>query len=124
MLRIFGAVLVAVLLSACASSLAGDYAKGKGKTLSVTKEVWAGYQEYLTLISGTNPGDFVVAAVDGVALGYTAGYCPAAGCLVMGGSRHNKLMNECRSYGPGVECILFAHSSDILVDYKIVDNVE
>jgi len=121
MLRILGAVLAAALLAACTSSLAGDYAKGKGKTLSVSKEVWAGYQEYLGRIKGTNPGDFVVAAVDGVALGYTASYCPAAGCLVMGGGRHNKLMNECRSYGPDVECILFAHSNDILVDYKIVD---
>ncbi len=123
MLRIIGAVLVAALLAGCASSLSGDYAKGKGKTLSVTQDVWDGYQQYLGLIRGTNPGDFVVAAMDGVALGYTASYCPSAGCLVMGGARHNKLMNECRSYGPGVECILFAHSSDILVDYKIIGNV-
>jgi hypothetical protein len=122
MLRILGAVLVAALLAGCASSLSGDYAKGKGKTLSVTQDVWSGYQKYLGLIRGTNPGDFVVAVVDGVAVGYTANYCPAEGCLVMGGGRHNKLMNECRSYGPGVECILFAHSSDILVDYKIVSS--
>ena len=119
MLRFFGAVLVAALLAGCASSLSGQYAEGKGKTLLVSKETWAGYQEYLALISGTNPGDFVVAVVDGVAVGYTASYCPSTGCLVMGGGRHNKLMNECRSYGPGVECILFAHSSDILVDYKV-----
>ena len=121
MLRFLGAVLVAALLSACASSLSGDYAEGKSKTLLVTKDVWAGYQEYLGRIQGTNPGDFVVAAVGGKALGYTASYCPAAGCLIMGGSRTNKLMNECRSYGPDVECILFAHSSDIVVNYKVVD---
>ena len=120
MLRILGAVLVAVLLAACASPLSGDYAKGKGKTLSVTKDVWAGYQEYLSLISGTNPGDFVVAAIDGVALGYTGSYCPGTSCIIVG-SRANRLVDKCKSYGPGVECILFAHSSEILVDYKLVD---
>ena len=121
MLKVLGAALLAALLVACASPLSGQYKKGSDKTLLVSKSVWAGYQEYLSLISGTNPGDFVVAAMNGTALGYSGSYCPAAGCLTMGGNRANKLMNECRSYGPDVECILFAHSSEILVNYKLAD---
>ena len=118
MLRLFGAALLAALLAACASPLSGDYAKGKGKTLVVSKDVWAGYQEYLSLISGTNPGDFVVAALDGVALGYTGSYCPSTSCIITG-SRASRLIDRCKSYGPEVECVLFAHSSEILVDYKL-----
>lgn len=121
MLKKFGAVLLAALLAACASPLSGDYAKGKGKTLSITKEVWGGYQEYLSAIRGTNPGYFVVAAVNGVGVGANYRYCPAAGCLTVG-TAASALVNHCKSYGPGVECILFAQSSDILVAYKIVDN--
>ena len=122
MLRVFGAVLVAALLAACASPLSGDYAKGKGKTLSITKDVWSGYQEYLTAIRGTNPGYFVVAAVGGVGVGANYRYCQSAGCLTVG-TAASELVNQCRGYGAD-ECILFAQSSDILVDYKVVDNID
>jgi hypothetical protein len=120
MLKVFGAALLAVLLVACASPLSGQYKKGGDKTLLVTKDVWAGYQEYLTLISQTNPGDFVVAAMNGVALGYTGSYCPGTSCITVG-SRANRLIDRCKGYGPEVECILFAHSADILVNYKVMD---
>ncbi len=120
MLRIVIAVLVAAALAACASPLSGQYASGKGKTLLVAKNVWEGYQEYVVLLKGTNAGEFVVAALDGVALGYTARYCPGTRCVVRGNSA-NQLMDECKGMGQGVECILFARSSDILVDYKLVE---
>jgi|SRR6185369_17577022 hypothetical protein len=120
MWKVFCAALLAVLLVGCASPLSGQYKKGGDKTLLITKDVWAGYQEYLTLISQTNPGDFVVAAMNGVALGYTGSYCPGTSCITVG-SRANRMMDRCRSYGPEVECILFAHSSNILVNYKLMD---
>src|SRR5262245_41068698 len=119
MLRIFGAVLVAALLVGCASPLSGDYAKGKGKTLSITKDVWAGYQEYLSAIRGTNPGYFVVAAVRGLGVGANYRYCPGASCLTVG-TAATELVNQCKGRGAD-ECILFAQSSNILVEYKVVD---
>jgi hypothetical protein len=115
-----GAVLLAALVAACASPLSGDYAKGKGKTLAITRHVWGGYQEYLTAIAGTNPGYFVVAVVDGVGVGGNYRYCPGTSCITIG-SAASELVNQCKGNGPEVECILFAHSSEILVDYKIVD---
>ena len=120
MLKIFGAALLAALLAACASPLSGDYAKGHGKTLMVSKRVWSGYQEYVGLIGGTNRGDFVVTVLNGVALGYHAQYCPGTSCITVG-SRASSLMSECKAEGPQVQCVLFAQSSEILVDYKLVD---
>jgi len=110
---------MAALVAACASPLSGPYASGNGKTLMVSQKVWDGYKEYVGLLKGTNSGEFVVAALDGVALGYTARYCPGTRCMVRGNNT-DRLMNDCKSMGAGVECILFARSSDILVDYKIV----
>jgi hypothetical protein len=116
-----GAVLgAALLLGSCASPLSGEYARGKGKTLQITQKVWDGYRQYLSLIQGTNSGDFVVAALGGIGIGYTGEYCPGTSCIPMG-SRANRLMDKCRAIAPGVECILFAHSSEILVDYQIVE---
>jgi len=120
MLKVVGAALLTVLLAACASPLSGDYAKGKGKTLSISKEVWSGYQEYLTKISGTNPGFFVVAVVDGVGVGGNYQYCPGTSCYTTGAAASN-MVNQCRGYGPDVECILFAQRNEILVDYKVVN---
>ena len=120
MMRIVVAALLAAALAACASPLSGDYAKGKGKTLKVNQQTWSGYQEYLTAISQTNPGYFVVAVVDGVAVGGNYQYCPGTSCIIVG-SAASQLVDRCEGYGPGVECILFAHSAEILVNYKLAD---
>jgi hypothetical protein len=120
MLRILSAILLAALVAGCASPLSGQYATGNGKTLMVSKKVWNGYKEYAALLQGTNSGEFVVAALDGVALGYTGRYCPGTRCMVRGNSA-SQLMDECKGMAPGVECILFARSNDILVDYKLAD---
>jgi len=109
---------MAALVAACGSPLSGQYASGQGKTLMVSQKVWDGYKEYVVALKGTNSGLFVVAALDGVALGYTARYCPATRCIIKGNNA-SKLMDDCKSMGEGVECILFARSSDILVDYKL-----
>jgi hypothetical protein len=119
MLRILGAALMAALLVACGSPMSGQYARGNGKTLMVSQKVWDGYKEYVGLLQGTNSGEFMVAVLDGVALGYTGRYCPGTRCMVQGNNA-SKLLNECKGMGEGVECILFARSSDILVDYKLV----
>jgi len=117
MLKILSAVLVAVLVAACASPLSGEYAKGKTKTLVISQGVWSGYQEYMTKIAGTNPGAFVVAAVDGVGVSYSYYYCPGTSCLA-GKDMANSAMDRCKGMGAGVECVLFAQRNEIVVNYK------
>jgi hypothetical protein len=114
-----GFAVLAMSLSACASSMSGEYAEGKGKALPITKEVWNGYQQYVTSIQGTNPGAFVVAALNGVGVTYTDVTCSAGHCRAGGMDAANWAMDGCR--GHGYDCILFARSSDILVSYTIVD---
>jgi hypothetical protein len=114
MLRMFGAVLVAVLLSACAS---GEYSGSSGKTLLVSKEVWEWYKDYATKISGVNKGVFVVGVERGVAVTASAWYCPGTSCMAENYGK--KAFDSCRSFGANLECIKFATSADILVNYKI-----
>jgi hypothetical protein len=121
MFRILGVALLAATLSACAASSAmtGDYAKGSGKTLIVSKKVWAGFQNYASKVSVSNPGGFAVEVVDGIALGYAGYYCSEGHCF--GGSASVAAMKSCREAGPGIDCVLFAHSSEILVNYRVED---
>ncbi|HVT50253.1 MAG TPA: hypothetical protein VHE77_01710 [Dongiaceae bacterium] len=116
--KLVGIAMAAVCLSACTSSMSGDYVGGKGKTLPITKEVWAGYNDYVAKIQGTNPGAFVVAALDGVGVSYTDVTCSAGHCRA-GKDPSNWAMEDCQ--GHGFECVLFARSSDILINYKIID---
>jgi hypothetical protein len=115
MVKIFGAVAIAALLSACAGG--GEYAEGKGKTLVVSKEVWDAYKDYSTKISGVNKGIFVVGVDDGVALTASYVYCPGASC--MADNFGKRAFDSCRSFGADLECIKFATSGDILVNYKV-----
>jgi len=118
MLKLFGAAVLAAFLAACSSPLSGEYAEGSsGKTMLVTQEVWSWYKEYVTKISGVNKGLFVVAVHDGTASSAYYYYCPGTSCMTANYSK--KAMDGCRSYGSDYECILFARSSDILVNYKI-----
>ena len=114
MLKKFGAVLLAVLLAACAS---GEYTGSSGKTLIVSKEVWEWYKDYATKISGVNKGVFVVGVDRGVAVTASAWYCPGTSCMTENYGK--KAFDSCRSYGADLECIKFATSADILVNYKI-----
>ena len=99
--------------------MSGEYAGSNGKILPISKEVWAGYQDYITKIQGTNPGAFVVAAMDGVGVTYTDVTCSAGHCRAGGKDPANWAMDDCN--GHGYQCVLFARSSDILVNYKVVD---
>ena len=119
MWKLFGAVLLAVILAACASPLSGDYAQGKGKTVLVTKEVWGWYQDYVAKISGVNAGLFVVGLQDGTAVAYSAYYCPATKCIAK--NMGKAAMDSCHGLGYDLECVLFARSADILVNYKLLD---
>jgi hypothetical protein len=119
MLKVFGAAILAVLLAACASPLSGEYAEGSnGKTMLVTQQVWGWYQDYVGKISGVNKGLFVVGLRDGVATSAYYYYCPGPSCL--SANYGKKAMDGCRSYGSDYECILFANSADIVVNYKLI----
>jgi hypothetical protein len=119
---VFGAML---LLSGCSSPLSGEYATGKSKTMTVSKEVWGGFQEYVGKISGVNKGIFVVGVLDGEAVTAVYYYCPATKCVVENAAK--EAMDECRgqgsgyNFGPRWECILFAQSGRILVNYKVAE---
>ena len=117
MFKIVAVALAAVLLSACASSLSGDYASGKSKTLLVSKDTWSGYQEYLSKVgNGTFEGAFVVQVVDDRTYGYASAFCPTGRCL-QSKNPTNMAMGDC--VGHGAPCVLFARSGDILVNYKL-----
>jgi hypothetical protein len=123
MLKKFSAVMSAALLAACASPLSGEYASGKGKTMVVTKEVWGYYQDYMSKISGVNKGIFVAGVLDGEAITAVYYYCPGTKCIVENVSR--KAMADCvgqatgYNFGTRYECVLFAQSGRILVNYKL-----
>jgi hypothetical protein len=117
MWKVFGAALLAVLLVACAGG--GEYSEGKGKTLLVSREVWDAYKDYTTKISGVNKGIFVVGVENGTALTASYVYCPGTSCMVDNFGK--RAFDGCRSMGVGLECIKFATSGDILVNYKVAD---
>ncbi len=120
MLKWVGAAVLAVLLGACASPLSGDYAEGSnGKTLLVTKQVWGFYQEYVGKISSVNRGAFAVAVTGGVGVSAYYTYCPGTTCF--GGNYGGEAVKGCRNAAAGFDCILFANSADIVVNYKIAD---
>jgi hypothetical protein len=89
---------LALLVSACTSAMTGEYAGSSGKTLLLTRETWNSYQDYVSNISSTNSGAFVVAARDGVGLAYTDAYCPTTRCVV-GKGVTNMAMEDCRHRG-------------------------
>lgn len=115
MLKKFGAVLLAALLAACASS--GPYSGSTGKTLVVSQKVWAWYQDYLTKINSVNKGIFVVGVYNGVAEAASYFYCPYESCMTANYSK--KALDRCRSYSAELDCIVFANSASIVVNYKV-----
>ena len=118
MLKIFGAALVAVLLTACASPYKSIYNTPDGKVLVVSKKDWADFQEYLGKIGSTRKGAFAVGVYGGKTDGWASNTCPAEVCYG-GGSPAGSAMNNCREGGG--ECVLFAINNQILVNYKLAD---
>jgi hypothetical protein len=114
MLKTFGAIVMAVSLAACAT---GEYSGSNGKTLLVSKEVWGWYQEYAAAITGVNKGIFVVGVQDGVAVTASSVYCPGTSCHVANYGK--EAFDSCKSFGADLECIKFATSAHIVVNYKV-----
>jgi hypothetical protein len=112
----FGAVMSAVLLAACASS-SSQYSGSSGKTLLVSQQVWGWYKEYLGEINRVNKGIFVVGIYNGVATSASSFYCPYESCMTANYSK--RALDRCRSYSAELECIVFANSSGIVVNYKV-----
>jgi hypothetical protein len=123
MLRILGAVLLAALVAGCASPLSGEYASGKSKTMLVGKEVWGAYQDYVGKISGVNKGIFVAGVLDGEAITAVYYYCPGTKCIFE--NIANEAVHDCMgqastdNFGNRYECVLFAQSGRIVVNYKL-----
>ena len=118
MFKVLAAAILAAFLAACTSSMSGDYAEGKTKTLLVHKGVGDVFKEDIRLISATKPGALAVQVDHDEAVGYSGWYCQAGHCIA-GKDSANSAMSECRSHGS--ECILFARGRDILVNYRLLD---
>jgi hypothetical protein len=117
-MKAFVVVLSALLLAGCASASSGEYASGpKGKTMVVSKEVWAFYHEYVGMVSSVNRGVLVVGLQDGTAITAYTSYCPGTTCFA--GNYTRDAMISCHNDAPDLECVLFANSTDILVNYKV-----
>lgn len=113
-LKYFGIAVLAVLLVGCASS---PYSGPNGKSIVVSKEVWGFYQEYVAKISGVYRGVFVVGLQDGYAVTGSANYCPGASCYTTNFGKG--AFDSCRSFGYDLECVMFASSAEIQVNYTI-----
>ncbi len=118
MLRISSAVLLAMLIAACASPFKSAYDPANGKVLIVHKAQWMEYQGYLSMIGDTRQGAFSMHVTNGETDGLHYSLCEYDTCYG-GASYANAAMNLC--YKDGGECVLFATNRDILVNYKLAD---
>jgi hypothetical protein len=103
-------VLAAILLAGCSSIGEGKAPQGK---VTIDKETWAFYQEYLKDISPNRPGAFAVSA-DGKGAHYS--YCEELQCIA-GTHYRSSALKGCNRHNQG--CFIFAFRDDILVDYEV-----
>lgn len=115
MVKLLAAAVLALLLGACASS--SIYSGSAGKTLVVSKGDWEGYQSYLSKVGSTNAGAFVIRVFGGKSDGYGYVDCPESDCI-SSGNYVTQAMAECHQGGSS-ECVLFARSSTIIVNYRV-----
>jgi hypothetical protein len=115
MFKFLGVAVMAMLLAGCASEAASPYTGANGKTLIVEPNVWSNYEDYLTHVSSTNPGIFIVVIDDDHAVSSGYSVCPEGHCIA--DTSTNAIMNECKSNG--LTCAIFAHSSSIVLNYKL-----
>ena len=118
MIRIIGAVLLAVSLAACASPFKSPYNKPDGRVLIVSQRDWADFQTYLSKIGPTHRGAFAMGVYGDRSDGWADSYCAHDVCYG-GKGVENAAMDYCRQAG-GL-CVLFARNRDILVNYKVED---
>jgi hypothetical protein len=97
-------------LAGCATGTAGSKPAGE---LTVTKETWAYYQQYLRDIGTTSAGAFAVSADGGSAFYF---YCPDVACVNRANYKQRALKG-CESFGR--DCVIFAYGADIVVKYRV-----
>ncbi len=110
----------ASLVAACASGPSAlQYPAGK--TLSITKDVWDYYQEYLAVQGGyRKDGAFLVALVGDVGVSAQYSYCPPQyDACTFGAGAVNWANKGCIE--KNLKCVVFARGSKIVVPYKILD---
>jgi len=116
MVKVWGAVLFAASVAACAPGFSSAYSGPNGQTLIVSKKDWSDFQDYRAKIGSTHRGAFAMGVYDGHSDGWASSYCEYDSCY--GGNSENAAMKNCRAYG---ECVLFARNGEILVNYKLAD---
>jgi len=111
------AAVLAVSLAACATGATGNYSGSSGKTLYVAQEDWEFFQKYLTQVSATNPGTFIMMARNDHTVSSAYSYCPDSNCRV--DTYINTVMAKCAARH--LDCVVFARSTSIEVNYKVED---
>lgn len=127
MKRRFAAIAFATMLLGCAQTGTEGVKMDAGKTLKISHEVWANYQDYVRRGRGLGPdrsGAFAVAVAGdyGLAGFGTWSYCPRMydGCRPGGDANPIvKVLDFCRR--ESIDCLIFARSEDIQVSYEISD---
>jgi hypothetical protein len=113
--KILLTAVLAVSLAACAGGATSTYSGSSGKTLMVAKEDWGFFQKYLSLVSATNPGTFIMMARNDHTVTSAYAYCPDMNCRE--DSYISSVMTKCTELH--LDCIVFARSTAIEVNYKV-----
>src|SRR5262245_14260658 len=103
--------LIAAALILAALPAAADEAK-----ITVTKEVWAGFEEYKAAVTSTDAGFFAVSKSGG-AWGWAK--CGTGECETQSVARQAAI-ERCEKYA-GVKgaCVIFARNAEIEVPYEV-----
>jgi hypothetical protein len=102
--------LLALALSACATGSGSGTYTGQ---ISITKETWAYYEQYLRDIGTTSAGAFAVSG-DGRSAYYF--YCPDIACINRANYKQRALKG-CAAFAS--DCVIFAYGREIVVAYKV-----
>jgi hypothetical protein len=105
MAMVLGGVLTGMLMAGCAggSGSGSDSGGGGGDSITISKGVWAKFQDYKNQLK---PGDDQYFAASS-----TGGFSWNAD--------KDKAVAECQKYSNGGACIVFAHNDQILVPYHV-----
>lgn len=113
-MRIIFVMAAALLLAGCQPQ-AGRVNLEADEKIQISQAVWDHYQEYLRDV-GSARGAFTVTA-DGRTSNYS--YCPVTnGCWSQINYSHEAI-KSCQQ--DGMECVVFARNSTIVVDYEVID---
>jgi hypothetical protein len=107
MTRLILAAAVLVLTSGCAGA--------QGEKLTISKAVWADYQNYRSAMTSTGVGVYAVTP-DGQ--GGAGASCAEARCTGIQEARA-KALGKCEELNPGDKCLVFAEGRDPVVEYQV-----